>query len=95
MVLSDSLRRLSKEKDLPYLDLRIYQGYEPVFQFLYGDADGNELLQMYSMSKIVTVVATMLLVEHGRLSLTDPVDQFFPEIANTTYFLRRCDVSQS
>ena len=85
MVLSDSLRRLSKEKDLPYLDLRVYQGYEPVFQFLYGDADGNELLQMYSMSKAVTVVAAMMLIEQGRLSLSDPIDKFFPEMANTTY----------
>lgn len=84
-ILNERLRSLAEKKELPYLDIRIYEGYETKHQFLYGDADGNELLQMYSMSKIVTVVATMLLVEQGRLSLTDPVDQFFPEIANTTY----------
>lgn len=84
-ILNERLRSLAEKKELPYLDIRIYEGYETKHQFLYGDADGNEFLQMYSMSKIVTVVATMLLVEQGRLSLTDPVDQFFPEMANTTY----------
>ena len=86
--LSALLHRLSEEKELPYLDLRVYQGYEPVYHFLHGDADGSEFLQMYSMSKAVTVVAAMMLIEQGRLSLTDPIEKYFPEMAHTTY---QCD----
>ena len=83
-MLSEKLRQLCAERELPYLDVRVFREYEPVYSFLYG-ADGKELLQMYSMSKAVTVVAAMMLVEQGKLSLTDPVDKFFPVFANTTY----------
>lgn len=85
-MLTEKLNRLCTERDLPYLDLRVYQGYTPVYQYLRGD-DGCAFLQIYSMSKIVTVVSAMMLVEQGRLSLADPVDKFLPEFAHTIYCL--------
>lgn len=83
-MLTEKLDRLCAERELPYLDLRVYQGYDPVYHYLRGD-DGSAFLQMYSMSKAVTVVSAMKLVEAGKLALTDPVDKFFPEFSRTTY----------
>ena len=39
----------------------------------------DTLFRIYSMSKPVTSVALMQLVEQARLSLTDPVHRFIPE----------------
>jgi CubicO group peptidase (beta-lactamase class C family)/uncharacterized membrane protein len=39
----------------------------------------RSLFRIYSMTKSVTAVAVMMLVEEGRLSLGDPVSKFLPE----------------
>ncbi len=44
----------------------------------------DSLLRIYSMTKPVTAVAAMILVEEGRLRLDDPVTLFFPEWADQT-----------
>ena len=44
----------------------------------------DSLLRIYSMTKPVTAVAAMILVEEGRLRLDDPVTRFFPEWAGQT-----------
>ncbi len=40
------------------------------------------IFRIYSMTKPVTTVAAMMLVEDGRLKLDDPVAQYLPEFAN-------------
>jgi CubicO group peptidase (beta-lactamase class C family) len=40
------------------------------------------VFRLYSMTKPVTSVAAMMLVEDGRLSLDDPVSRFLPEFAD-------------
>ncbi|MFF0225498.1 serine hydrolase domain-containing protein [Streptomyces sp. NPDC004629] len=42
----------------------------------------DTLWRIYSMTKPVTAVAVMLLVEEGRLSLDDPLDRHLPAFAN-------------
>ncbi len=44
----------------------------------------DSLLRIYSMTKPVTSVAAMMLVEDGMLQLDAPVTQFFPEWRNMT-----------
>ena len=39
----------------------------------------DSLLRIYSMTKPITSVAAMILVEEGRLHLDEPVSRFFPE----------------
>jgi CubicO group peptidase (beta-lactamase class C family) len=39
-------------------------------------------IHIFSMSKLVTTVTALTLVEENRLSLADPVEKFFPELAN-------------
>jgi CubicO group peptidase (beta-lactamase class C family) len=41
----------------------------------------DTLWRIYSMTKPVTSVAALILVEEGRLSLTDPVSRYLPEFA--------------
>ena len=42
------------------------------------------LFRIYSMSKPIVSVATMMLVEQGKLTLQDPVADYIPEYANLT-----------
>ena len=42
----------------------------------------RSLFRVYSMTKAVTAVAVMMLVEDGQLGLTDPASKFLPEFKN-------------
>jgi CubicO group peptidase (beta-lactamase class C family) len=42
----------------------------------------DAIFQIYSMTKPITSVAALLLLEEGRLQLEDPVSRFLPEFAN-------------
>ena len=42
------------------------------------------LFRIYSMSKPIVSVATLMLVEQGKLALQDPVSDYIPEYANLT-----------
>lgn len=44
----------------------------------------DTLFRIASMSKAVTSIAAMILVEEGRLALNDPVSRFLPAFAKTT-----------
>ncbi|OIJ64769.1 serine hydrolase domain-containing protein [Streptomyces mangrovisoli] len=44
--------------------------------------EADTLWRIYSMTKPVTAVAVLLLVEEGRLSLDDPVERYLPAFAN-------------
>ena len=44
----------------------------------------RSLFRIYSMTKAVTAVAVMMLVEEGKLRLTDPASKFLPEFKNVT-----------
>ena len=48
----------------------------------------DTLFRIASMSKPITAVATMILIEEGRLRLDDPVDLFLPELANRRVLAR-------
>ncbi len=58
---------------------------EPVgLQSLESKAPMTErsLFRIYSMTKAVTAVAVMMLVEEGKVRLTDPASKFLPEFKN-------------
>ena len=57
-----------KQKHIPYIDILVKKGHETIYRYyqnLNGDATGKEKLYMYSCSKVITAVATMMLVERG------------------------------
>ena len=48
-----------------------------------GDAlERDDIFRIYSMTKPVTSVATMILVEEGKVALDDPLSKFVPEFAD-------------
>ncbi len=61
-----------------------------VFQHQYGHADlagtrpmrEDSIFRIYSMTKPVTSVAVLMLLEEGRLSLDDPLSRFIPAFAD-------------
>lgn len=44
-------------------------------------ADADSIWRIYSMTKPVTAMAAMLLIEDGKMALDDPVSRFLPEFA--------------
>ncbi len=48
----------------------------------------DTIVRIYSMTKPVTTVATLMLVEEGRLGLDDPLARYLPCFAGVRVFLR-------
>ena len=46
--------------------------------------EADDIFRIYSMTKPITSVATMILMEEGGLSLDDPVSRFIPPFADVT-----------
>ena len=46
----------------------------------------DTICRIYSMTKVITSVAAMMLIEEGRMSLTDPVHKFIPELKRMKVF---------
>jgi len=44
----------------------------------------DAIFRIYSMTKPITSVAAMILVEEGKIKLSDPVSMYLPELANLT-----------
>ena len=45
-------------------------------------AGANDIFRIYSMSKPITVVAALMLLEQGRFTLDEPISKYLPEFAN-------------
>ena len=52
------------------------------------------IFRIYSMTKPVTSVAAMMLVEEGKLRLSDPVSMYLPELANLQVATNAADVKE-
>jgi CubicO group peptidase (beta-lactamase class C family) len=51
----------------------------------------NAVFRIYSMTKPLVSVAAMMLMEEGRLQLTDPVAKYLPAFANVAVSVPRTD----
>ena len=79
--------------------LLIQQHGQPVLFESFGvrDVDGKRamttdtIFRLYSMSKAVTSVAAMMLVDDGKLSLDDPLSKYIPAFAEVKVGLERRD----
>lgn len=75
---------------VPGNTISVHYANREVFRYSSGYADmegkknmcGDELINIYSCSKLVTVVAAMQLIEQGRLSLNDPLYEYISEYRN-------------
>ncbi len=72
---------------IPGNSIVIYQDNQKIFEYSSGFSDvekelpmnGNELLNIYSCSKIATVTAALQLYEKGLFLLDDPLYEYIPE----------------
>src|SRR5579859_1096933 len=53
----------------------------------------NAIFRFYSMTKPVTSVAVMMLVDEGKISLDDPLSKFIPAFADTKVAIETRDAS--
>ncbi|WP_448585122.1 serine hydrolase domain-containing protein [Thermaurantiacus sp.] len=80
---------------LPGTLLLIWRGGEPAFLSIRGHADvalgrplsEDTIFRIYSMTKPITSVAAMMLVEEGRLALDDPVSAHIPAWRDLAVFV--------
>ena len=88
--LDETLRGLVEGRSTPGIAVLILQNGRPVYSRAIGvrEAGGaapiseGDMFRLASMTKAVTSVATMILVEEGRIGLNDPVSRFLPEFSN-------------
>ena len=58
-----------------------YQNYEKKIPI-----PKNAIYRIYSMTKPITGVALMILVERWKINLTDPLEKYIPEFKNTKVY---------
>jgi CubicO group peptidase (beta-lactamase class C family) len=87
---SDYIRNEVATGKIPGAILLIQQHGKPVYSENFGVRDiatelsmsADTIFRLYSMSKPITSVTTMMLVEDGKLALGDPVSKYIPAFAD-------------
>jgi len=95
----DYLRNEIATGKIPGAIMLIQQHGKPVFFENFGVRDvatqlpmtADTIFRLYSMSKPVTSVAAMMLVEDGKLSLDDPVSKYIPAFADVKVGVEKRD----
>lgn len=95
----DYVRREITTGKIPGAVLLIQQHGQPVFLESLGVRDvdsqhpmtADTIFRLYSMSKAITSVAAMMLVEDGQLSLDDPVSKYIPAFAEVKVGVEKRD----
>jgi methyl acetate hydrolase len=88
--LDASLRATVERKDVPGVVALVTNRERVIYQGAFGVADvstgrpltTDALFRIASMTKAVTSVALMQLVEQGRVALDDPAEKYLPELAS-------------
>jgi methyl acetate hydrolase len=89
-----SLRGAVERKDVPGVVALITDRQRVLYQGAFGVADvateraltADALFRIASMTKVVTSLAAMQLIEQGRFGLDDPVEKYLPEFAGLKVF---------
>ena len=85
-----ALRSAVERKDVPGVVALVTDRQRVLYQGAFGVTDvasgrplsADALFRIASMTKAITSVAAMQLVEQGRMSLDDPAAKYLPELAN-------------
>lgn len=72
------------------LDIQVCQNHAVLYRYMTGHRDyekvspvsANDLYNIYSCTKVITMVGVMQLIEAGKLGLYDPLSQYLPEFAD-------------
>jgi CubicO group peptidase (beta-lactamase class C family) len=92
--LDASLRAAIERKDVPGVVALVVDREQVLYQGAFGVADvatgrplaADALFRIASMTKAITSVALMQLVEQGRLDLDDPAEKYLPELVGLQVF---------
>jgi len=92
--IAPALSKYVKQQEIPGLITAVLRKGRIVHFETQGYADvenkiplqEDSLFRIYSMTKPVTGVALMILLEEGKIRLDDPVQKFIPEFKNTKVF---------
>ena len=87
---SDYVRNEVATGKIPGAILLLQQHGKPVYYQNFGVRDvatefsmsADTIFRLYSMSKPITTVVAMMLVEDGKLALSDPVSKYIPAFAD-------------
>src|SRR6195952_2571056 len=98
----DYIRNEISTRKIPGAILLIQQHGQPVYFENFGVRDvrskspmtPDTIFRLYSMSKPVTSVAAMMLVEDGKLALGDPVAKYIPAFANVKVGIEKKDIDR-
>jgi methyl acetate hydrolase len=93
-LIDQKLREAVERKDVPGVVALVTDRKGVTYQGVFGVADvatgralaQDSLFRIASMTKPVTSVALMQLVEQGKLALEDPVEKYLPEMAKLPVF---------
>ena len=93
-VIDEALRNAVDRKEIPGVVAMAADRSQVIYQGAFGMADIaaarpmqlDALFRIASMTKPVTAVAAMQLVERGRVALDDPAEKYFPDFANQSVF---------
>ena len=97
----DYIRQEIAAGTVPGAVILIQQHGHPVYFESFGVRDvesrrpmtADTIFRIYSMSKPITSVAAMMLVEDGKLALDDPVAKYIPAFANVKVGVEKADES--
>ncbi|WP_398477640.1 serine hydrolase domain-containing protein [Tardiphaga sp.] len=85
--LDDYFLGMVAERKIPGAVVLVQQHGKPVYLDTFGNRDSghpmtaDSIFRLYSMSKPITSVAIMMLVEDGKLKLDDPLSKYIPAFA--------------
>ncbi len=88
--LTEYLDSLKEGYGVPGLDCQVMKDHQVLYRHSAGCSDfvgkrpvtGNELYDLYSCTKVVTMLAVMQLVEQGKIGLEDELSKYLPEFAD-------------
>jgi CubicO group peptidase (beta-lactamase class C family) len=97
--IGDYLRNEIANGKIPGAVMLIQQHGKPVYSECFGVRDtvgkapmtADTVFRLYSMSKPITSVAIMMLVEDGKVSLDDPIEKYIPAFADAKVGIDRMD----
>src|SRR5271155_4772624 len=100
--ISDYMRNEVATGKIPGAVLLIQQHGKPVLLENFGVLDvdsrrpmrSDAIFRLYSMSKPITSVAAMMLVDDGKMSLDDPLSKFIPAFAETKVAVEKRDADK-
>ena len=87
--LQTCLDNMREKYNIPGVDCIVYQNHQPICRYFAGLRDmennipmaGDELYHIYSMTKMLTCVSALQLLEQGKYALTDHLSTYMPEFA--------------